>query len=177
MPTQLQAWADASNGKVLLGPLKKFHRIFEKTHEDNGGDFSRLLDLCRSSITFTNPRDLLKCFELIIADAVSPGKDFLLADPIKHNGKNIVHIERVKARLCPDWKVSFVTYYRHSCRVSTTMKAYAQSARSSFTKYLIRLSILEVTEMSSSTYVSLRPLTTFKSIFVRFSCISTSFFL
>ena len=45
-----KGWAQACNGKVLIGPLKNFARIFEKTYEDNAGDFSRLLDLNRSSI-------------------------------------------------------------------------------------------------------------------------------
>ena len=96
--------------KVMLGPLKGVERIFQKTHEDNGGDFSRILDLCRSSITFSNPKDLLKCLEIMIADSKAPllkvgGKitPALLADPIQHNGRDLIAIERIKARLAPEW--------------------------------------------------------------------------
>ena len=59
--------AAKTGGKVMIGPLKGLARIFQKVHEDNGGDYSRVLDLCRSSLVFDNVKQILQALEILWA--------------------------------------------------------------------------------------------------------------
>ncbi len=54
--------------RVAWCGLKRRQRALEKLWRAYGGDTSRLLDLCRQSIAFDSPRDLLACLEALVAD-------------------------------------------------------------------------------------------------------------
>jgi len=54
--------------KIRWAPLKKMGRVRQKLHRCYKSDMSRLCDLCRETLVFSQAADLLKCLQLLGED-------------------------------------------------------------------------------------------------------------
>ncbi len=121
LPNEFVLWEEVIRGgdtmleRVAWCKLKSRHRALEKLWRAYSGDVSRLVDLCRQSIVFDSPRDLLTCLQTLVADqeirilriknSLQVGHDAAVTAGYRMVMVNMLLVTAETERLGVDWHV------------------------------------------------------------------------